>query len=216
MPPKLTAHPIARGRSEWWPWLLAAWLYGGLFWVAASAQAPQKELLNSERIAAEFGSYSVEILESDPGLRVTNLFSHEGDSRTCRTFAVVRYPPLIDPAVRQEHAAILAGGSIGAVFAANGWEVRKTHLYFGETNATKRLAALMHVELGTHLAEHVYVLDVAKAGRVIEYAALVEIHHPDYLVRRDLSAIYGGEHPEGRSDLLATLLATAEARITVD
>ncbi len=216
MPLELSALPIARRGSKWWPWLLAVWVSGGLLSAAASAQAPQREILNSERIAAKFGSYSVEILEADTGLRVTNLFSGEGDSRTCRTFAVVRYPLFIDPAVREEHAAILAGGSIGAVFAANGWEVRKTHLYFGETTATKRLATLMHVEQGTRLAEHAYVLDVVKAGRVIEYAALVEIHHPDYLVRGDLSAIYGREHPEARSDLLATLLATAEAKTTAD
>ena len=42
----------------------------------------------------------------------------------------------------------------------------------------------MRIAAGTPLAEHVYVLDVVKDGRAIEYATLVEIHHPDYLTTR--------------------------------
>src|SRR5688572_8293898 len=88
-------------------------------------QGPGRELLNSERIAAAFGSYGVEVLEQDDQVRVSSLFSLAADEKTCRTFAVVRYPPRLDSAVSAEHAAIVAGGSIGAVFTAHGWEVRK-------------------------------------------------------------------------------------------
>ena len=120
----------------------------------------------------------------------------------------MRYAAPIDPAVGAEHAAIVAGGSIGAVFAAQGWEVRKTHLSYAERPATAKLAALMRIAAGTPLAEHVYVLDVVKDGRAIEYAALVEIHHPDYLDVGDLAKIYGAVD-EGRSELVAQLRATA-------
>jgi hypothetical protein len=106
----------------------------------------------------------------------------------------------------------VAGGSIGAVFAGQGWEVRKTHLDYGEIEASPLLAKLMDIAAGTPLAEHVYVLDVAKDGRVLEYAALVEIHHPDYLRLGDLEDIYGPPDSADRRDLVAELLATAASR----
>jgi hypothetical protein len=182
---------------------LAALLAAGL--AQAQAQPPGRELLNSERIAQRFGSYGVEVLASDRRTRVSNLFSGQGESKICRTFAVVRFPASIDPAVAAEHTAILRGGSIGAVFSANGWRVLKTHLYYGEVRATPRLAALMHVAEGTSLAEHAYVLDVAKDDKTVEYAALVEIHHPAYLVQTDLVRIYGTADASQRSGLLEDL-----------
>ena len=126
-----------------------------------------------------------------------------------RTFAVVRFPAVLDAAVGSEHAAIRAGGSIGAVFAANGWTVLKTHLAFREIDATPRLASLMHVPVGSRLAEHAYVLDVARNGRTLPYAALVEIHHPDYLLASDLERIYGTPDVAGRQQLLDDLLLAA-------
>jgi len=181
--------------------------------VVAVAQPAPRDWLNSERIAATFGSYGVAVLEQNDAVRISNLFSGAGEERTCRTFAVVRYADRVDPALRPEHAAIVAGGSIGAVFAAQGWEVRKTHLHYGERLASAKLAALMHVAVGTPLAEHVYVLDVVKDGRAIEYAALVEIHHPDYLAVANLPAIYGSPDNDIRRELVATLLATATERV---
>jgi hypothetical protein len=175
---------------------------------AGIGQGPARELLNSERIAAAFGSYGVEVLEQSDTLRVSNLFSGAGEERICRTFAVVRYAARIDAPLVDAHAAIVAGGSIGAVFAARGFEVRKTHLHYGEHAASAKIASLMDVAPGSALAEHVYVLDVVKDGRVLEYAALVEIHHPDYLGRADLAAIYGALD-ETRGPLVAAVLATA-------
>ncbi len=177
--------------------------------VAAAAQPPNRELLNSERIQQAFGSYGVEVLANDVRTRVTNLFSNEAGTKTCRTFAVVRFPAVIDNAVATEHATITNGGSIGAVFAANGWRVLKTHLAFREIEATARVANLMHVAVGTRVAEHAYVLDVARDGKTVEYAALVEIHHPDYLKRADLEKIYGPADPGPRQALLDELLAAA-------
>lgn len=181
--------------------------------LAAAAQTEPRELLNSERIAAEFGSYGVAVLEQDDAVRVSNLFSGAGDERTCRTFAIVRYSERIGPEIAEEHAAIVAGGSLGATFAARGWEVRKTHLRYGERPASQRLADLMRVAVGTRLAWHAYVLDVVKGDRTIEYAALVEVHHPDYLVLADLSALYGPPAVDSRRELVANLLATADERL---
>lgn len=178
----------------------------------ASAQPSGREPLNSERIAAKFGSYGVQVLEQTDELRLSNLYSDAEGAKTCRTFALVRYPQRIDPRVASEHAAIVAGGSIGAVLAANGWQVRKTHLFYGEIAASPRLAELMHVSPGSRLAEHLYVLDVAKDDSVIEYAALVEIHHPDYLRVDELPAIYGPADAAPRRELVAELLAVAADR----
>jgi hypothetical protein len=174
-------------------------------------QGPGRELLNSERIAAAFGSYGVEVLEQDDQVRISSLFSLAGDEKTCRTFAVVRYAPRLDPAVSAEHAAIVAGGSLGAVFAAQGWEVRKTHLSYAERSASPRLAALMRIDVDAPLAEHVYVLDVVKDGRTVEYAALVEIHHPDYLTVEALAEIYGPVD-ESRTKLAREMRETADSR----
>jgi hypothetical protein len=183
--------------------------------IAVAALAPSlgqapREILNSERIAAVFGNYGIEVLEQDDAVRVSNLYSEAGGELTCRTFAVVRYGRL-DAELRAEHAAIVAGGSIGAILAAAGWEVRKTHLRYDMVGATPGLASLMQVAAGTPLAAHVYALDVAKAGRTLEYAALVEIHHPDYLGSDDLLEIYGPADDAARPGLVAAMLATAEA-----
>ena len=175
------------------------------------AQPPGRELLNSERIAAEFGSYGVEVLEQDGQVRVSNLYSGTGDEKTCRTFAVVRFALHMDEAVSAEHAAIVAGGSIGAVFVAAGWEVRKTHLRYSETWAPPRLASLMRVAPRTPLATDIYAFDVVKDGHVVEYATLVEIHHPDYLKNEDLPAIYGPAYEAPRSARSAAAFAAAEA-----
>ena len=196
--------------SSWW-----THLYIAAVALALAGQAPGqpagRELLNSERIAAAFGSYGVEVLEQDEQVRVTNLFSGAGQDKTCRTFAIVRYPPHLDGAVSAEHEEIVAGGSIGAVFAAHGWQVRKTHLSYAERPASPRLAQLMRVAVGTTLAEHIYVLDVVKDGRAIEYAVLAEIHHPDYLAVADLARIYGPVD-DGRKELVTQLRATVAER----
>lgn len=198
---------------------LAAACFAGWLAVCAAAAAPAqpapppaRELLNSERIEQKFGSYGIAVLSSDARLRVASLFSTAvGGARTCRTFAVTRYPDVIAPPFAAEHREILEGGSIGAVFASRGWRVSKTHLYYGLTGAAPRVAELMGVALGTRLALDAYVLAIEKDGAAFEYAAIVEIHHPDYLGVADLAAIYGPPNPRGREPLLASVLADAEA-----
>ncbi|HET8697208.1 MAG TPA: hypothetical protein VFO94_06970, partial [Gammaproteobacteria bacterium] len=156
-------------------------------------------------------------LQSDAHLRVANLYSEtpaaagEPGPRTCRTFAVTRYPNEVAAAFAAEHREILAGGSIGAVFAAHGWRVTKAHLYYGETEATPRVAELMRIAPGTPLALDAYVLDIAKGEARFEYASIVEIQPPDYLPLPELAAIYGPADDHGRERLLASLLADAGA-----
>jgi hypothetical protein len=70
----------------------------------------------------------------------------------------------------------------------------------------------MRIAPGTALAEHVYVLDVAKGDRVVEYAALVEINHPDYLRSAQLASIYGPADARAHTALVAELLAVARDR----
>lgn len=182
---------------------------------ATSVESSSRQLLNSERIAARFGNYGIEVLASDPRERVSNLYSEASGERTCRTFAVVRYPAAIDPPLAAEHDEIVRGGSIGAVFAAHGWQVRKTNLRYFEIGAPARVAHLMRVATGTRLAAHAYELDVAKDGRSFEYALLVEIHHPDYLKRDDLRTIYGpadaSRDEAAVEDLIGVALAAAGA-----
>ena len=182
---------------------------------SSRVEASGRQLLNSERIAARFGNYGIEVLASDPRERVSNLYSEANGERTCRTFAVVRYPAALDPSLAAEHDAIVRGGSIGAVFAAHGWQVQKTNLRYFEIDAPGRVAGLMRVAAGTRLAAHAYELDVAKAGRMFQYALLVEIHHPDYLKRDDLQAIYGPADASGHEaeaeDLVDAALGAAGA-----
>ena len=83
--------PRCSDPRPWW----ATHLYIVAIALVASApllaQPPGRELLNSERIAAEFGSYGVDVLEQDEHVRVSNLFSGSAENKICRTFAVVRF-----------------------------------------------------------------------------------------------------------------------------
>jgi hypothetical protein len=178
---------------------------------AARVQSGSRQLLNSERIAARFGDYGIEVLQSDARERVSNLYSEANGERTCRTFAVVRYPAVIDPALAAEHDEIVRGGSIGAVFAAHGWQVLKTNLRYFVLAAPERVAGLMRIAAETPLAAHAYELDVAKDGRTFQYALLVEIHHPDYLKREDLLAIYGPADESGHEAAVRELVGAALA-----
>ncbi|HVS24207.1 MAG TPA: hypothetical protein VMU03_10825 [Gammaproteobacteria bacterium] len=178
---------------------------------SSGAAESARQLLNSERIAQRFGSYGIEVLASDPRVRVSNLYSEEGGTRTCRTFAVVLYPTGVDPAIAAEHEEIARGGSIGAVFAAHGWQVVKTNLRYLTVDASQRVAGLMRIAPGTRLAAHAYELEVARAGRSVPYALLLEIHHSDYQRLDDLRSIYGEADAAGRERALDDLLASARA-----
>lgn len=178
---------------------------------------PQREPLNSERIAQRFGSYGVEILESDARLRVSSLYSLEQGGRVCRTLAVVVFPAVLDPGVAAEHRRILDGGSIGAVFAEGGWAITKRQRLLGEVPGpapADRLSRLMAVSDPGRLALDVYSLVVSRYGRSVDYATIAEVYHPDYLRLADLRALYGRDVPSsaaGDPELLAILDLVAMA-----
>ena len=164
--------------------------------ISGCLRNPQPQPLNSERIERLFGSYGVEVLESDGRVRVSNLYSTEPSGRFCRTFAVVLYPVEIDAALAAEHQRIVNGASIGATFKQSGWSIEKRHRYFGELEVQpedRRLAALMELSPPSRLAVHVYVLTLTRSGTSFAYATIVEVHHPDYLGLDELRAIYPSE-----------------------
>ena len=152
-----------------------------------------RPLLNSERIKLKFGSYGIEVLESGAKIRVSNLYSVNGDQKTTRTLAIVSYPDTVDPLFAKEHKEILSGGSIGAVFKKNGWEIDKRHQYFGEIDSSKDLASVYKLFGGitpTQLAVHIYSFFIKKHRSEFLYATIAEIYHPQYLSLQDLKEIY--------------------------
>jgi hypothetical protein len=180
---------------------------------ASATEQGARELLNSERIEQRFGSYGIDVLESGRAIRVSNLYSLTGQQKICRTFAVVRYPDRIDPSFAVEHGTILDGGSIGAVFAARGWTVRKSHRHYGNVAASAKLQSLMGGLQSAELALHLYVLEVAKDGVAFDYAVIAEVHHPDYLVLQDLYDIYGDELDDTDPDLVDSMLRVTERKM---
>lgn len=181
----------------------------------APVEVPQRELLNSERIERRFGSYGIDVLQSDGRYRVSNLYSVHDGAKICRTFAVVAYPAQPDSRYAREHEEIAAGGSIGAVFARNGWTVTKRHLHFGELPATRKVAELMGADDGERLAVHIYELTVARDDTSLPYATIAEIHHPDYLSLADLPRIYGPPAlaTDGQDPIVRAMVDEAAARM---
>ena len=150
--------------------------------VISGCQSPAP--LNSERIADKYGSYGVEILHASNSRRVTNLYSGTGNNKTMRTLAVVEFESTDDPRIAAEHAAIVAGGSIGATFKENGWRIQKDTVEFCEqifdSDSLPPLVH-MHIQLPQLLAVYVYRFSVSKNGDSIDYASITEVYHPNYL-----------------------------------
>ena len=173
---------------------------------ALSACATETVLLNSERIEQQFGSYGIEVLASEAGLRRSNLYSVEGNERTCRTYAIVRFRDNLDSSYGPEHARVLAGNSLGAVFKANGWSMHKQTLHIGSFEigqTTSELSRLMRISGDRSndrtLALHVYQLLLTKKDQTFEYATIIEAHHPGYLTQSDLLDIYDYDDSESLS-----------------
>jgi len=158
-----------------------------------SACATESVLLNSERIQQKFGSYGIDVLASEAGLRRSSLYSLEDGVQTCRTYAVVSFADHLDERYRAEHAEVLAGNSIGATFRSHGWNLHKQTMHIGtlglpaEDNA---VSALMRIGGGHEIAMHVYQLLLVKDDQVFDYAMILEAHHPYYLSISDLHSLY--------------------------
>jgi len=151
---------------------------------------------NSDRIRLKFGSYGIEIVENGARIRVSNLYSTNDGFKTNRTFAVVMYPVVIEPAFAKEHDAIINGQSIGIVFREHGWEIEKRHQYVGELEVGPDFSAIHAVfgDIGgVRPVIHVYSLLIKKHNAKFHYASIAEVHHPDYLGLEDLRTIFGNE-----------------------
>lgn len=142
--------------------------------------------LNSEIIAATFGSYGVEVLFEDNQSRLSNLYSDEKVMRTC---AIVDYSLPIHESLIQAHKEIVAGSSIGATLKKHGFSFTKKPLYFGEVQLTESLRKAMKV--GTDIgAVHIYDLYVGET----RYCTITEIHSPVYLNANGLKLLYPNEY----------------------
>ena len=174
-------------------------------------------LANSERIQLMFGSCAIEVLENDPGIRVSSLYSTHDGERINRTFAVVAYPEVIEHAFREEHDAIVKGQSIGTLFKERGWVLEKHHEYFGEIDLPAYLFStdVQTPDLKSRSAIHVYTLVVKKQDSEFKYASIAEIHNPEFLRLHDLVKIYGPAcaDAEADRDRLDGFLALVESRI---
>lgn len=161
-------------------------------------RTPRDSMLSSERIRARFGSYGVDVLECDERHRVSSLYSLSGGEKTCRSYAQVRFHLPIDAALLREHARVIAGASIGAVFQSAGWTIERRHLHVGErplSAAERDIARLMRLAPGARLATHAYVFHVTRNDRSFDYARITERHHPEYLTAADLRTVYGLDAP---------------------
>jgi hypothetical protein len=174
---------------------------------ALSACALEPESLNSERMTERFGSCGIDILDYESGVRRSSLYSLAGDTRICRTYAVVVFAHQVSPCVSMAHADILAGESIGATFKSNGWKVRKTTLDVGTLllDATRHpVGQLMQLAEPAELAMHAYELRIEQDPESIHYATIVEVHHPDYLSPVELHSLYdnGMQDPANKREIV--------------
>ncbi len=161
---------------------------------AVSACAFEPEALNSERIEDRFGSYGIEVLSHEAGVRRSSLYSLEGVTRVCRTYAVVHFQDESTARVAEAHADVLAGQSIGTTFKTSGWQIRKATLYIGtiSLDASKHgIGELMQLDGEVDLGIHAYQLILEKESQSIDYATIVHAHHPDYLSIDELTELYG-------------------------
>jgi len=161
---------------------------------ALSACALEPESLNSKRIEERFGSYGIEVLSHESGIRRSSLHSIDGDTRVCRTYAVVRFVDESTPRVAAAHADILAGSSIGATFKSTGWHIGKVTLHVGSISldgSDHVIGDLMHINGPTELSVHAYQLVLEKDSQTIDYATIIEAHHPDYMSLPEIEELYG-------------------------
>lgn len=173
------------------PWPLLALL---ACLCACSATAPP---LNSDQIEARYGSYGVDVLESTDLSRRSNLYSMDNGERITRTFAIVDFKVAVDSPVYSLIAApqaqIQAGASIGSTLRDAGWTIYKETRYIGSlqlTDQNLQLPQLMHLGRHPALAMHVYTFKIIKGMHSIDYALIIELHHPDFLSQAELERQY--------------------------
>ena len=178
---------------------------------ALSACAHHPELLNSDSIDKQFGNYQIVVLGQKAGVRRSSLNSTADGVATCRTYAVVQFADADIAEIEEPHQDVLAGQSIGTTFRESGWNIRKDTLHIGTlamTDLQHPIARLMRLKHGADLAMHVYRMTLEKDDRSIQYATIIETHHPDYLTEAALRDLYDiDEEQQFSSANFAPLLA---------
>lgn len=171
--------------------------------------------LNSERIEQRYGSYGVELIEQGRDVRLSCLFSSHGAHQVCRTVAMVWFEHPVDPGLAEADRLIRGGASIGATFQRLGWHVDKANIDIGEFRLTSPvMGARMDIAVPAVLAMHIYRFRAARDGRRLNYATIVELHHPDYLDRSDVERLYRRlPHETLTAAELAAIRARARAAI---
>lgn len=171
-------------------------------------------MLNSERIAARYGNYGVELLAQSQSERYSCLYSEREGERTCRTLAIVLFTDSADAELPRAMAAIRGGASLGATLQGSGWTPDKLNRYTGSVDfdpeSLPAVARLLRLGRPQSLALHVYDLEARRGGRAAAVATLIELHHPDYLDTAALQRIYA-RLPEATADAME--LAGWRARV---
>ncbi len=154
-----------------------------------------RPLLNSERIQSCFGSYGVEVLEQQGTLRISSLYSLEGEHRISRTLAISEFASDLPESLHEVYQSIRAGASMGSTLEAAGWRVDKRHRYIGEVPISDHFRCMSGFPADYSrqvLAVQVYDLWVLRDDAEVRFALLVELHDPRYLSLPDLQQIYDG------------------------
>ena len=177
-------------------------------------------LLNSERIEQKFGSYGIDIVQSDNQSRVSFLYSLEPNNKNKKnyhTLAIVKFKETRQ--VSNIHEKILNGGSIGKSFKKEGWEIDKTnHQMMVISNPDKLLFKSWLPQISNeNLALHFYELNVKTENYHYLYAEILEIHHPKYLGLNDLTEVYNlDEETQDNEKLLSMLNFILNSKSALD
>ena len=160
----------------------------------AIAQKPwlQSGLLMSERIEKKFGSFGVEVLSQDEhkGIRLANLYSKEDKNKVTRVIALTKYENPIGKKLMQAHTEILAGGSIGATLAKNGFSIKKQVFFKGKLDHIPvRLDSLMGSKNSSYTTV-MYELIAQKGKDSLPYCSITEVYSPQFLTMPELDLIY--------------------------
>ena len=166
-------------------------------------------LLNSERIENKFGSYGVDIVQSDNQSRVSFLYSLDSNNKKKKnyhTLAVVKFKETIK--VSAIHKRILNGGSIGESFKKKGWEIdKKNHQMMVISNPNQDLFKSWLSKINDeNLALHFYKLYVTKKNHNYFYAEILELHHPAYLSISDLKSFFNSDEETQNNEKLLSML----------
>ena len=177
-------------------------------------------LLNSERIEQKFGSYGIDIVQSDNQSRVSFLYSLEPNNKNKKnyhTLAIVKFKETRQVSII--HEKILNGGSIGKSFKKEGWEIDKTnHQMMVISNPDKLLFKSWLPQISDeNLALHFYELNVKTENYHYLYAEILEIHHPKYLGFNDLTEVYNlDEETQDNEKLLSMLNFILNSKSALD